>query len=149
MLKTIQKLNGSLAQFLSKLEWLPPLLIRLSIGLVFVLSGQGKLLNLERTAEYFTSLHIAFPLFNALLASSTEFLGGIALILGLFTRVAGFFLAFVMVIAIITAQLPSIQELSEFVGLIEWAYFLIFVWFIFRGAGSISLDKLLGIDNKS
>ena len=150
MLRIIQKLNTMLIKFLSRFEWLPLLLLRLSLGYVFLLSGQGKLLNLERTASYFTSLHIPFALFNAILASSTEFLGGILLILGLFTRVTSVALAFVMVIAIVTAQLPNnIGNIGEFTGLIEWAYFLIFISFVFSGAGVISLDKILKIDNKN
>ncbi len=149
MLKMIQKLNAALIKFLSRFEWLPLLLLRLSLGYVFLLSGQGKLLNLERTASYFASLHIPLALFNAILASSTEFLGGILLILGLFTRVTSVALAFVMVIAIVTARLPNIGTLGEFAGLIEWAYLLVFISFIFSGAGVISLDKIFKIDHKN
>lgn len=149
MLTTIQKINSMLIKFLSRFEWLPLLLLRLSIGYVFLLSGQGKLLNLERTASYFASLHIPFALFNAILASSTEFLGGILLMAGLFTRVTSLALGFVMVIAIVTARLPNIGTVGEFAGLIEWAYLLIFVSFVFAGAGAISLDKLFKIDSKN
>ena len=46
------------------------------------LAGKGKLLNIERTAEFFGSLKIPMPLFNAYLASATECFGGLLLVVG-------------------------------------------------------------------
>ena len=41
--------------------WAGPLIARLTVGYVFMLTGWGKLQNLDRVTEYFTSLGIPFP----------------------------------------------------------------------------------------
>jgi putative oxidoreductase len=50
------------------------------------LAGKGKLLNIEKTAEFFGSLNIPLPLFSAYLASATECFGGLLLMVGLCSR---------------------------------------------------------------
>ena len=92
-------------------KWLCPtgcgsaglLVLRLTTGLVFALHGYGKLFGGNPGMEAFTGMvgRLGFPapsLF-AYLAALSEFLGGIALILGVWTQVACIFLAFVMLVA--------------------------------------------------
>ena len=50
------------------------------------LSGKGKLLNIEATAEFFGSLNIPMPLVSAYLAGATECFGGLLLVVGLASR---------------------------------------------------------------
>lgn len=116
------------------------LLVRLSVGIIFIQSGYAKLTHLSGTTDFFTQLHIPFPAANALIASSTEFFGGILILVGFLTQWVALPMAFVMVIAILTAQLPQIKGLDELVGLQEWDYLLFFVLLFFIGAGRISLD---------
>ncbi len=80
------------------------LVIRLFWGYQFFLSGKGKLLHLDKTAAYFDSLNIPLPKLNAIMASSTEFAGGILLLLGLFSRVSSLALMCVMCVALGTAH---------------------------------------------
>lgn len=62
------------------------LLLRVIVGTVFVYHGSQKLFGgLDGFAGYLTTLGVPFPHFNAALAAGTEFLGGIALILGFAT----------------------------------------------------------------
>ena len=57
------------------------------------------------TVGYFTSIGIPLPL--AYLVCFTEFLGGIGLVLGLFTRLAALGVAAVMVGAVVKVHLPN------------------------------------------
>jgi putative oxidoreductase len=93
--------------------------------------------------QFFASLHIPAPHFNALLAASTEFFGGLFLILGLFTRLAALPMAFTMVVAILTAKRGDIDGLSTLVGFEEFSYLVMFLWLAVAGPGALSLDHVL------
>ena len=126
-----------------KLSFIGPTLARVTVGLVFVGTGWGKLHTLPDVTEFFASLHIPFPAFNATLAASTEFFGGWLVLLGLGTRLASLPLAFTMVVAIITAKRGDISGLTSLVGFEEWSYLVLFIWLAVAGAGPLSLDKLV------
>ena len=73
----IGELVAGILKCLNQLEYLPILLVRLSVGLLFFESGRGKLfVKLEELKEFFVTLGIPFPHFNAVFASSVEFVGG-------------------------------------------------------------------------
>ncbi len=126
-----------------RLSFIGPTLARLTVGLVFIGTGWGKLHNLGDVTDFFASLHIPAPGFNARLAAATEFFGGIAVLAGLGTRLAALPLAFTMVVAIVTAKRGDITGLTTLVGLEEWSYLVFFVWLAVAGAGPLSLDALL------
>ncbi|HXU61927.1 MAG TPA: DoxX family protein [Polyangia bacterium] len=126
-----------------RLSFLGPTLARLTVGLVFIGTGWGKLHNLGDVTDFFASLHIPAPGFNARLAAATELFGGIAVLVGLGTRLAALPLAFTMVVAIVTAKRGDITGLTSLVGLEEWSYLVFFVWLAVAGAGRLSLDALL------
>ena len=133
-----------LLKWLQQLEWIPILLVRLSVGLLFFESGRGKLFyKLEELGEYFVQLGIPLPHLNALVTASIEFFGGICLILGLATRVVSVPLAFIMFVAILTAQIKNVKTLGDFLYLPEVLLLVIFVWLVFSGSGRISADQLL------
>jgi putative oxidoreductase len=118
-------------------------LIRISLGLVFFQAGLGKLMNFERTIGFFASLGIPMVTVNTALAVATEFLGGILLILGLGTRLVSLPLAFVMVVAILTAHMGDVDSLVSFLGLQPWDYMLTFLLLAAIGGGKYSLDQKL------
>jgi len=123
------------------LEWIPILLARLSVGVLFFESGRGKLFfKLEELGKYFAQLGIPFPHLNALISASIEFFGGICLILGLATRLVSVPLAVVMVVAIFTAQIEKVKTLGDFLYLPEVLLLVIFVWLVFSGPGKVSVD---------
>ena len=62
---------------LTKTDWLPPLLVRLSVGVVFAQSGWGKLHDLQRVIDYFTSLGIPYANLQAPFVAGLEFTGGL------------------------------------------------------------------------
>jgi putative oxidoreductase len=75
--------------------------------------------------------------------SGLEFVGGIALILGLFTRMFAAPLIVVMIVAIKAAFWEQVDSLEYLLGLVEFAYLAIFLWLSVAGPGSVSLDHLL------
>jgi putative oxidoreductase len=126
-----------------RLEFLGPTLARLTVGLVFVSTGWGKLHGLGDLTEYFTGLHIPAPAFQARLVAATEFCGGLAMLLGLGTRLFALPLSVTMVVAISTAKRDKIDGLVTLVGFEEWSYLVFFLWIVLAGAGPLSLDYLL------
>jgi putative oxidoreductase len=126
-----------------RLEGIGPTLARLTVGLVFIGTGWGKLHSLPDVTEFFASLHIPAPGLNARIAASTEFFGGILVLIGLGTRLAALPMAFTMVIAILTAKRPDIDGLTTLVGFEEWSYLVFFLWLAVAGAGPLSLDRLV------
>ena len=140
----IGELAAGLLKCLNQLEWLPILLVRLSVGLLFFESGRGKLfVKLEELGEFFVKLGIPFPHFNAVFVSTVEFVGGICLILGLATRIFSAQLFFVMLVAILTSEIKKVSTLGDFLYLPEVSLLVIFVWLVFSGPGKISIDHLL------
>jgi len=140
----IGELAAGLLKCLNQLEWLPILLVRLSVGLLFFESGRGKLfVKLEELGEFFVKLGIPFPHFNAVFVSTVEFVGGICLILGLATRIFSAQLFFVMLVAILTSEIKKVSTLGDFLYLPEVLLLVIFVWLAFSGPGKISIDYLL------
>jgi len=128
-------------QLLTTVSWLGPLLVRLTLGVAFVLTGWGKLHHLDSVTEYFTTLHIPLPHANAVVVSTIEFAGGILLILGLGTRIAALLLIGVMAVAILTAKLPEAESWLDLFSTIELTYLVTFVWLAVAGGGAASLDR--------
>jgi len=118
------------------------ILIRITLAIIFIQTGWGKLTHLDITADFFRELQIPMPYLNAVIASSIEFLGGIALITGLLTRLAAFGLMSVMAVAIWTAKAMEIQVITDIFGLQEWDYLLLLGILLAYGAGKLSLDRL-------
>jgi len=137
---------------LHSLEWLGILLARIAVGLLFFLSGRGKLFMAERREQMRQTLveaHVPFPDFNALFVSAVEFVCGLLLILGALTSLVCALLAFVMVLAIATIAIRNIKAsspaewLAAFLYLPEPLYLVILIWLFFSGPGWLSVDNLL------
>src|SRR3954470_24164576 len=104
MLKIVFDTLGKLRRLADQLSFLGPALARLTVGVVFIQTGWGKLHSLGDVTEFFASLHIPAPAFQARLAAGTEFFGGLLVLLGLATRLAALPLGFTMIVAIATAK---------------------------------------------
>ena len=125
------------------LFWAGPLLARLSVGYVFMLTGWGKLQHLDRVTAYFTSLGIPAPELLTPFVAGLECFGGALLILGLLTRLSAGGLAVTMIVAMITAKADDIDSLHSLLGFEETLYLVIFTWLAIAGAGRASLDWLV------
>src|SRR6201999_3538530 len=139
---TLKNASDRIAAWRDKISFLGPTLARLTLASVFIGTGWGKLNNIASTIEYFTSLHIPAPSIQARLAAGTELVGGILVLLGLFTRVAVLPMAFTMVIAIITARRDALDGVRALLGFEEWTYIVLFIWLALAGPGPLSLDAL-------
>jgi len=133
-------------------QWIGILVARVIVGLLFFLSGRGKLFAPERREQMRQTLieaHVPFPEFNALIVSTVEFVFGLLLILGAITPLACAMLSGVMVVAIATTAIRNIKAtsplgwLSEFFYLPEVLCLVILVWLFFSGAGWLSVDHLI------
>src|ERR1051325_9033505 len=62
---TMCKIRSLVLSVAAKLDWLPGLLSRLTIGGVFIQSGWGKLHHLDKVVQFFTSLGIPAPQIQA------------------------------------------------------------------------------------
>jgi putative oxidoreductase len=120
-----------------------PLLARIVVGWVFLWSGWGKLNNLPQITQNFIDWGIPLPHLLTPFVSGVEFFGGIFLLLGLFTRIAGGTLAVTMVVAIKSAKWGDVDSLETLLGFDESAYFAIFTWLAIAGPGRWSFDRLL------
>lgn len=125
------------------LSWVPLTLARLCLGFVFVQSGWGKLHNLPKVIDYFASLGVPAPGFQAPFVATVELVGGALLLLGLLTRVASVPLAATMVVALITAKRDDIHGLADLFGTSEFLYFLVLGLLAAFGSGALSLDRAL------
>lgn len=125
------------------LAWLAPLVARLVVGEIFLISGWGKLQNLELVTENFISWGIPFPHILTPFVAGAEFVCGILLILGLFTRISAGILGVIMIVAIKSALWEEVDSLDTLLGFSETAYFVIFLWLAIAGAGKLSIDYLL------
>lgn len=125
------------------------LALRLSIGIIFMAHGSQKLFGwlggygLEGTGQFMESLGLTPGYTMALLSGGTEFLGGLALILGLLARPAAAGLAFTMVMAIMTVHIGNGLFMDN--NGYEFALSLLAasVALFFNGAGRLSLDAAI------
>ena len=131
------------------LAFLPALLTRLLMGEAFFLTGRGKLANFDNTVQFFASLGIPMPELNAAFVSRLEYYGGIALVLGLATRIVAAGLASTMVVALLTAEKQGFLEAVRLSGeqtptdIVPVVYLLFLLWLVIIGPGSLSLDRLV------
>lgn len=85
------------------------LLLRLAVGSVFVAHGLQKLVQytLPGTVAAFGQMGVPLPALSAPLVAGLETVGGLLLLLGLFTRVAAPLLAANMLGALLLVHLPA------------------------------------------
>ncbi len=84
------------------------LVLRLFVGAVFLTYGSLKLFGgLEGFAGSLAQTGVPLPQIMAPVVAAVEFLGGVAILLGLGTRLAALLLTGVMIVAMITVTLPK------------------------------------------
>lgn len=131
-------------------QGLVPLLLRIGVGLTFVFAGLGKVLGgVGGVAGFFGSLGVPLPGLMAPFISYLELLGGLAILLGLFTRPLGLLMVGNMLVAMVLVSIPGWLGFER--GLVagfaetrvEFMLLLASACLIFTGAGPFSLDALL------
>lgn len=125
------------------------LALRIPVGIIFVAHGAQKLFGwfggygLEGTGQWLDSIGLSPGYLMALLASGTEFLGGLALIIGLLVRPASAALAFAMLIAIFSVHFQNGLFMSNNGYEFGLALLAASVSLLFSGAGRASVDRLV------
>ena len=98
--------------------------------------------GLEGTGQWMDSIGLSPGYLMALLAGGTEFLGGLALIIGLLVRPASAALAFAMLIAIFSVHFQNGLFMSNNGYEFGLALLAASVSLMFSGAGHASVDRL-------
>lgn len=142
-LDTLLSLRGRALEIARKLDWLPLLLVRLSLAAVFVPSGWGKLHDLEKVTAFFVELGIPAPHLNAVVVSITELVCGSLLLVGLVSRLAAMPLVVSMTVAIITAKAPDLHGVVDLFSVDEFIYIVMAIVVIVLGPGAVSVDAQL------
>ncbi len=128
--------------------WEPRVLsiVRIVVGLLYMQHGLNKLFDFPPTAT-----HAPYNMFSLVpgLAGPLEAVGGLLLILGLFTRPVAFLLSGEMAIAYFTAHAPR-----SFFPLLNGGdpailYCFTFLYLAVAGGGCWSLDRLISGDRRS
>ncbi len=128
---------------MSNLEFLPPLLARITLGVAFVVSGKNKLKDVPGTASFFKGLKIPGPTEMVYFVSATELVCGVLLFAGALTRYAAFPLLCTMVVVLITARRKEIGSFLDLTGIYEFSYLILLGYLMVYGGGSCSVDFLM------
>ena len=129
-------------RFLDRLQPLALLALRVTLGVIMLAHGSIKVhRHMHEFASYIATL--GMPLWLGYASAFTEFVGGILLITGTFTRVAAFLVFLNMCVAIGKVHW---QHGLLGAGGYEFALALCTMAFvlIFYGAGPISIDAIRG-----
>lgn len=123
------------------------LVVRLYWGWQLAQNGWGKLHNLAKVTDFFTSLHIPFPGANAHFIALLEFFGGLLLIVGLFSRLTAFLLACDMIVAYITADSEALHAVfsdpGKFYNADPYTFLFASLLILIFGPGLFALDHFL------
>ena len=120
------------------------IILRVVLGISFFTHGIVKFQGgIGNTAGWFES--IGLPGFLAYVVATFELVGGLALILGLATRIVSALLAIIMIGAILTAKLSA-----GFLGgwELDLAFFAMAIYLTLNGSDALSLDKTLGFSKR-
>jgi putative oxidoreductase len=137
----------------SGLEQYAILLVRVSIGLFFAISGANKLFVAGGTKPVYETLVEAkapFPRPLAYFVSGVEFIGGSLVAVGFLSSPACVALMIDMIVATLTSALSTMPKglsplswLDDLLYLPEVLYVLFFIWLISSGPGKFSVDYWL------
>src|SRR5437773_9335628 len=99
--------------------------------------------KLENVTQSCTVRRLAALAVHPGLASTSELVFGVTLLVGFATRFAAVPLIVIMCVAIRTALWEQVDGIGSLVGLTEFAYIALLVWLGTNGAGPLSLDRLV------
>jgi putative oxidoreductase len=117
-------------------------ILRVGVGLLMIHNGFSKLADVQKFADnVVTFIGLPYPIFLTYCAAYTEIIGSILLAIGLLTRLNALALLMTMAVAIYFhlkgegLRVASLETAS--------LYALIYLFFLLKGGGPYSLDRLL------
>ena len=115
-------------------------ILRIVAGLVFITNGTLKLFKFPPPPPGMPEIELMSQLG---LAGILEIVGGVLIILGLFTRPVSFVLAGEMAVAYFQGHYPQSFWPTSNMGTPAILFCFIFLYFVFSGAGSWSVDAMI------
>ena len=147
LINTLDRLYAIFLKVANSLQSPLLLAIRLYWGWQFWQSGSGKLSDISKTVEYFTSLGIPAPSFNAHFIALLEAGGGILLIVGLASRLIALPLLIDMIMAYVIADREAlgsiISDPDKFYAAAPYTLLFASLIILAFGPGYFSLDTLI------
>jgi putative oxidoreductase len=147
MMAKLEQLYGWFLRIANSLQSPVLLLVRLYWGWQFFDTGKGKLADIPKVVDYFTSIGVPAPGLNAHFIATLECVGGILLILGLASRLIALSLLVDMVMAYVIADreaLASIfSEPEKFYNAAPFTFLLASLLILVFGPGKLSFDTLI------
>ncbi len=143
LLETVRTVRLRSLALLRKSEGAALVLARLSVGLLFLSTGWGKVHDIPKVTGFFRELHIPAPGLNAVVVAYSELICGSLLVVGLCTRLATVPLIVSMIVAILTAKLADIHGVFDLVGADEFTYLCMLVVLFVMGPGKVSIDRFI------
>jgi len=144
MKSTIEHYYKMLVSGASSLQSPFLLLVRLYWGWQFMQTGWGKVTNIGKVTDFFTTLGIPAPGLNAHFIAGLELVGGALLALGLASRMIGLMLTVNMLVAYITADrqalLSFISDPDKFSAAAPFTFLVASLIVLVFGAGKLSAD---------
>ncbi|TGQ41324.1 MULTISPECIES: DoxX family protein [unclassified Mesorhizobium] len=120
------------------------LLGRILLSVIFLLSGFGKLTAIAGTAGYFGSLGLPMPTATAIVVGLIELVGGLAVLVGFQTRIAGWVLAVFTVATALVAHTGWADQMQMINFMKNLAIAGGFIALASAGAGAYSIDAKRG-----
>ena len=123
------------------------LALRLYFFWQLFLTGKGKLSNIGKIIDYFSSLGIPAPGLNAYFVSALECFGSLLLIIGLASRPLALLIVISMSVAYVTADFEAVSSIfsdpDKFVKADPFPFLLAALIVLVFGPGLLSIDALL------
>lgn len=147
LINACKRFYGALIAAASPLQHLFLLAVRLLFGWAFFLAGRSKFENIDKVAEFFSSLSIPYAEANAYLVASVECAGGICLLLGFASRLLSLPLTITMVVALLTAHITAAEEIlrepPKFFAASPVIYLFASLTIFLFGPGRVSIDAAI------
>jgi len=139
-------------------------IIRLMAGAVFFFEGILKFVYANQGVGRFTKLGFPFPETTAHLIATGEIIGGLLLLLGLFTRFVAFYFIVQMIVAVLSTKIglyfgnsplpmPAVPPKMgmwavEHESRADYAQIMTCLFLLIEGAGRMSVDFIISTSKK-
>jgi putative oxidoreductase len=138
---------------MERLAGLAPLIVRVVVGVIMAAHGLQKLMmGPANFGGFLAQLGVPSPTLMGYVVTFVELVGGVGLVVGLFSRLAALLLTINLTVAILLVKVnvgliapPEAGAGAE----LDLALIAGFLTILFVGPGRLSLDYVLGIEKKA